>query len=149
MPVKADWKSALRTRNREICGLGANADLKFSGLRPLHSPAAPRIDPLRNRRTRCFVAAKLRLPNILKETIFCPMAVAMENIASEALLLPEGQRLALAHRILASVESGPEAGADAAWDEEIQDRIRRYDAGLAAGHSGPVVFAQLDEKLQR
>ena len=74
---------------------------------------------------------------------------SLENLASEALLLPEEQRFTLAHRILSSVE--PEAGArvEAAWDLEIRERIRRYDAGQTVVFSGQEVFAVLDKKLKR
>ena len=34
------------------------------------------------------------------------------------------------------------------WNGEIQERIKRYDAGLTVGHSGPAVFAELDNKLK-
>ena len=74
---------------------------------------------------------------------------SFENIASEALLLPEDQRFTLAHRILSSVEPETEARVEAAWDIEIRERIRRYDAGLTMGLSGREVFAELDKKLKR
>ena len=76
------------------------------------------------------------------------MAATLETIASEALGLPEDQRLKLAYRILASVESVPDAGAEAAWEKEIQERIKRYDAGQSDGIPGQAVFAELDKKLK-
>ena len=72
----------------------------------------------------------------------------LENIATEALLLPKDQRLTLAHRLLASVEPDVVDDVDAAWDEEIRERIKRYDTGLAVGIPGPEVFRGLDEKLK-
>ena len=72
----------------------------------------------------------------------------LENIASEALLLPKDQRLTLAHRILASVEPDVLEEMDAAWDEEIRARIKRYDSGLAVGIPGAKVFQELDKKLK-
>jgi putative addiction module component (TIGR02574 family) len=74
---------------------------------------------------------------------------SVETIASEALLLPNDQRLVLAHRILSSVEPVPDAEVEAAWDAEIQERVRRYDAGLTHGVPGLQVFAELDKKLKR
>jgi putative addiction module component (TIGR02574 family) len=74
---------------------------------------------------------------------------SLENIASEALLLPEDQRYTLAHRILSSVEPEAQAQVAAAWDTEIRERIRRYDAGETAALSGQEVFAELDKKLKR
>ena len=76
------------------------------------------------------------------------MGASLETIASEALGLPEDQRLKLAYRILASVEFVPDAGAEAAWEKEIQERIKRYDAGQASGIPGQEVFAELDKKLK-
>jgi hypothetical protein len=73
---------------------------------------------------------------------------SVETIAEEALLLPKDQRFTLAHRILASVEPETEPGAELAWDTEIRERIRRYDAGLSVGVSGREVFAELDKKLR-
>ena len=74
---------------------------------------------------------------------------SLENIASEALLLPKDQRLTLAHRILASVEPEGEAEVEAAWDLEIRERIGRYDAGRTVAVSGQEVFAELDKRLKR
>ncbi len=68
---------------------------------------------------------------------------SLENIAAEALRLPKDQRFTLAHRILSSVEPETEAHVEDAWDTEIRERIRRYDAGQAAGIPGRDVFAAL------
>ena len=73
---------------------------------------------------------------------------SLEDIESEALLLPKDQRFTLAHRILSSVEPEMEAEAEAEWDMEIRERIKRYDAGLTSGVPGQEVFAQLDKKLK-
>ena len=72
----------------------------------------------------------------------------LESLATEALLLPKDQRLTLAHRILASVEPELDQSTDAAWDQEIQARIKRYDAGLAVGIPGAEVFNELDKRLK-
>jgi putative addiction module component (TIGR02574 family) len=74
---------------------------------------------------------------------------SLESIASDALLLPKDQRFTLAHRILSSVEPEREAQVEAAWDLEIRERIKRYDAGQTTGFSGPQVFAELDKKLKQ
>jgi putative addiction module component (TIGR02574 family) len=75
------------------------------------------------------------------------MSASVDTIASEAMHLPEDQRLVLAHRILASVEPMGEPGIDAAWAMEIRERIRRYDAGQSEGIPVSEVFAILDRKL--
>jgi hypothetical protein len=46
------------------------------------------------------------------------------------------------------VEPEVKAEAEAAWDTEIRERIRRYDAGLTSGVPGREVFAELDKKLK-
>jgi DUF1009 family protein len=74
---------------------------------------------------------------------------SLETIAADALQLPKDQRFTLAHRILSSVEPEPDAEAEAAWDAEIRERIRRYDAGQTVAVSGVVVFAELDRRLAR
>ena len=73
---------------------------------------------------------------------------SLENLASEAMLLPKDQRFALAHRILSSVEPATEAEVEGAWDTEIRERIKRYDAGLTTGVAGREVFAELDKRLK-
>lgn len=71
---------------------------------------------------------------------------SLEDVAVDALLLPEDQRFALALRILSSVEPEADAGGEAAWDAEIRERIRRYDSGETIGVAGPQVFAELDRR---
>ncbi len=77
------------------------------------------------------------------------MMKSLEAIASEALLLPKDQRFTLAHRVLCSVEPEVAPEAEGAWDVEIGERIKRYDAGQTAGVPGREVFAELDKKLGR
>lgn len=72
----------------------------------------------------------------------------LDSLANQALLLPKDQRLTLAHRILASIEPTATEGVEAAWDDEIRERIKRYDAGLVTGIPGSEVFKGLDQKLK-
>jgi len=74
---------------------------------------------------------------------------SLDIIASEALLLPKDQRFTLAHRILASVEPKVEAAVEAAWDMEIRERIKKYDADPKSGVPGRDVFLELDKKLKQ
>jgi putative addiction module component (TIGR02574 family) len=73
---------------------------------------------------------------------------SLEDIESEALLLPRDQRFTLAYRILSSIEPDMKAEAEAVWDMEIRERISKYDAGLTSGVPGQEVFAELDKKLE-
>jgi putative addiction module component (TIGR02574 family) len=75
------------------------------------------------------------------------MAINLDIVASEALLLPEDQRLALASRILSSVEPAVNADAEAAWDMEIRERIHRYDAGETKSIPAIQVFKELDKRF--
>jgi putative addiction module component (TIGR02574 family) len=77
------------------------------------------------------------------------MNPSIETIASEAMQLPEDQRLTLANRILESVEPAVDPGLEHAWDMEIRERIRRFDAGQSAGIPLSEVFAELDKKLKQ
>ena len=53
--------------------------------------------------------------------------------------------LRFAYRLLVSVESDPEPGADEAWDAEIANRIARFDAGESKSVPAAEVFAALRE----
>ena len=46
----------------------------------------------------------------------CRMPATLETVAQEALVLPPDQRLALARRLLDSVDLEPEPGIAAAWE---------------------------------
>ncbi len=74
---------------------------------------------------------------------------SLETLEREVLLLPKEQRFTLAHRILASLEPEAEPGAQAAWDAEIRDRIRQYDAGQKTVVPGEKVFEDIDRRLNR
>lgn len=71
------------------------------------------------------------------------MPVTLDAISQDALVLPPDQRVALAYRLLASVEPNPGPGADAAWEAEIVQRIARFDAGESPTVSASEVFARL------
>ena len=59
------------------------------------------------------------------------------------LTLPEEQRLTLAHRLLDSLESEVDPGAEAAWEEEIARRMAALDAGTAVTVSWEDALAHL------
>jgi hypothetical protein len=74
---------------------------------------------------------------------------SLEELAQEASRLPLDQRFTLAHRILSSVEPAKGNEHEIAWDREIRERIRRYNAAETTAIPGATVFAQLDEKLKQ
>jgi putative addiction module component (TIGR02574 family) len=71
------------------------------------------------------------------------MAAILDALSHDALVLPPDQRVALAYRLLASVEPDPEPGAEAAWDAEIARRMARFDAGQSQPVPAGEVFAGL------
>ena len=73
------------------------------------------------------------------------MSATLDALSHDALVLPPDQRMALAYRLLVSVEPEPEPGADAAWEAEIAQRIARFDAGQSQTVSASAVFARLRE----
>jgi putative addiction module component (TIGR02574 family) len=74
---------------------------------------------------------------------------SLDSIAAEALQLSPKERLHLAHQILTSVDGEPDSGAEAAWEEEIQERLRKFDSGEIKGIPGPEVMQALKRKLSR
>lgn len=71
------------------------------------------------------------------------MPATLDTLSHDALVLPPDQRVSLAYRLLVSVESDPEPGADAAWDAEIAKRSARFDAGDSQTMAASEVFARL------
>ena len=73
--------------------------------------------------------------------------INLDTIASEALQLPEDQRLALASRMLSSVEPASNPEAEVVWDMEVRERMRRYDAGETQSIPAVRVFEELDKRF--
>ena len=71
------------------------------------------------------------------------MPATLGAVAHDALILPPDQRLALARRLLDSVELEPEPGAEAAWEAEIARRIARHGSGESKSIPAGEVFARL------
>ena len=73
------------------------------------------------------------------------MATTLDALSEDALVLPRDQRIALAYRLLVSVEPEPSEGAEAAWDAEIVRRIERFKTGESQPVPASEVFAKLRE----
>lgn len=73
------------------------------------------------------------------------MADTLESLARAAIQLPQEQRLELVRKILESIDS--DCFLHPAWQAEVQERIRRYDAGETEAIPGWEVFAELDRRL--
>ena len=61
------------------------------------------------------------------------MTTSIEELTREALQLSPRQRLALAGFLLEIDESSADPEVDAAWDQEIQARIKAIDSGAVVG----------------
>lgn len=71
------------------------------------------------------------------------------EIAEEALSLPQSEQLRLARTLLERAEASGDVGAEAAWEEEIERRIQKIDAGLAKGRPFAEVLRDIDRRLGR
>lgn len=75
------------------------------------------------------------------------MGRPLEQVAQEVVQLPGHQRLALAGLILALDEVVPDPETEAAWEKEIQARIKAIDAGMTSGVAREEVMREADARL--
>jgi putative addiction module component (TIGR02574 family) len=78
------------------------------------------------------------------------MSRSLAELTREAVELPQQQRLTLARILLdasdpSPVEPLPEV--DAAWEDEIAQRIRAIDAGQAQGKTWDAVLADINKRF--
>jgi len=71
------------------------------------------------------------------------MSMPLEDVTREAIGLPRQQRLSL-ERLLIELED-----VEAAWDAEIQARVRAVKAGRVEGIPYEEVLARIDRRLAR
>ena len=71
------------------------------------------------------------------------MNATLDALSKEALVLPPDQRVALALRLLVSVEPEPKPGLDAEWEEEIANRIQAFDTGETKAIPASEVFDRI------
>jgi putative addiction module component (TIGR02574 family) len=73
------------------------------------------------------------------------MTRPLERLESEALELSVSDRAALAHRLIASLDEGPDddpTEVELAWEEEINRRLAAYRSGEVQAISSDEVFAK-------
>lgn len=73
------------------------------------------------------------------------MSRPLEKLESEALELPVRERAALAHRLIASLDEGPEddpTEVELAWEEEIRKRLAAYRSDEVQTIPSDEVFAK-------
>ena len=75
------------------------------------------------------------------------MSRRFTDVAEDALTLPQPEQLRLARTLLEKAEAVGEVGSDAVWDEEIERRIQKIDAGLATGRPFSDVLRDVDARF--
>ena len=73
------------------------------------------------------------------------MRIPLDRLEAEALELPTKQRAALAHRLIASLDDGPDddpTEVELAWEEEIHRRLDAYRRGEVQTVPSSDVFAK-------
>ncbi len=77
------------------------------------------------------------------------MSMPLEDMAREAIELPRHQRLSLARLLIDLDDPGSDADVEAAWDVEIQARVRAVQEGRVEGIPYEEVLARVDRRLAR
>lgn len=75
------------------------------------------------------------------------MSRDLAEISEHALKLPQDEQLRLARALLERCEARGDVGSEAAWEEEIERRIRIVDSGLASGRPFSDVLRDIDRRL--
>jgi putative addiction module component (TIGR02574 family) len=73
------------------------------------------------------------------------MSLPLERLETEALELSARERAALAHRLIASLDEGPDddpTEVELAWEVEIRERLGAYRRGEVETISSADVFAK-------
>jgi len=77
------------------------------------------------------------------------MSPSEGTLLDTALKLPREDRAKLASELIASLDGEPEPGVAAAWDAEVESRVREADAGRARLVDGKTVKAEISKALKR
>jgi plasmid stabilization system protein ParE len=71
----------------------------------------------------------------------------LEEVTRNAMHLPAKQRLALTGFLLETEDLSSDTDVDAAWDQEIQERIKAVDSGAVTGISYQDVMLEAEKRL--
>jgi len=74
------------------------------------------------------------------------MNAAVKRIRTELSSLSEADRAELARFLIASLDEGTDADAEAAWDAELERRAEEIKSGRASGEPSEKVFSELRAK---
>ena len=77
------------------------------------------------------------------------MAIALEKVIDEALLLPADIRVGLVEKIIESLNLPTRPEVDKLWAEEAERRIKQIDQGEANLIPGEEVFTKIRNKYAR
>jgi hypothetical protein len=77
------------------------------------------------------------------------MSLSFAELVDQALRLPQKEQLRLARALLEGNEASGDPGVEAAWEQEIERRIRLVDSGLAKGRPFADVLREVDRALGR
>jgi len=71
-----------------------------------------------------------------------------ERVKQEVLQLPESDRAELAHLLIESLDEIEEVGAEAAWDAELERRLKRVEEGESHSHPAHEVLAEIKDRYK-
>jgi len=74
------------------------------------------------------------------------MTPQTQQILKDVLNLPPVDRAELVEKILASFDFPPDKDIDAAWAEEVEDRINAFDRGDIGSTPASEVFKEIDHQ---
>ena len=77
------------------------------------------------------------------------MSMPLEAVTREAIELPRHQRLSLARLLIELDDPGSDADVEAAWEAEIQARVRAVKEGHGEGIPYEEVLARVDRRIAR
>ena len=77
------------------------------------------------------------------------MRPTLADISGQGLKLPQNEQVQLARTLLESTEGTGDVDVEAAWEQEIERRIKIIDAGLAKGRPFADVLRDIDRQLDR
>lgn len=74
------------------------------------------------------------------------MTAIAAKIEAEALQLSEKERAELAYRLILSLDEESDSDAEAAWDAELERRMKSIESGESAGRPVEDVLAEIKAK---
>jgi len=75
------------------------------------------------------------------------MTQRSQKLLTEALLLPEKERVELASELLATLDGPPDADAEKLWAEEIARRLDEYEKDPSKAETWDLVKARIEREV--